>query len=70
MAGRGGMVSVGLDAEGAAGLAGRWPGRVSVAAVNGPVSTVVSGDADALDELMAFAQESGVRVRRIEVDYA
>ncbi|MDX3559367.1 acyltransferase domain-containing protein, partial [Streptomyces europaeiscabiei] len=70
LAGRGGMVSVALDAEGAAGLAGRWPGRVSVAAVNGPTSTVVSGDADALDELMAFAQESGVRVRRIEVDYA
>ncbi|MDX3698012.1 SDR family NAD(P)-dependent oxidoreductase [Streptomyces europaeiscabiei] len=70
LAGRGGMVSVGLDAVGAAGLAGRWPGRVSVAAVNGPVSTVVSGDADALDELVAFAQESGVRVRRIEVDYA
>ncbi|MDX3589465.1 type I polyketide synthase, partial [Streptomyces europaeiscabiei] len=70
LAGRGGMVSVALDAQGAARLAGRWPGRVSVAAVNGPVSTVVSGDADALDELMAFAQESGVRVRRIEVDYA
>ncbi|WP_199924051.1 acyltransferase domain-containing protein, partial [Streptomyces scabiei] len=69
-AGRGGMVSVALDAQGAEVLAGRWPGRVSVAAVNGPVSTVVSGDADALDELMAFAQESGVRVRRIEVDYA
>ncbi|MFM9700081.1 type I polyketide synthase [Streptomyces europaeiscabiei] len=70
LAGRGGMVSVALDAEGAAGLAGRWPGRVSVAAVNGPVSTVVSGDADALDELMAFAESTGVRVRRIDVDYA
>ena len=70
LAGRGGMVSVALDAGGAAGLVGRWPGRVSVAAVNGPLSTVVSGDAEALDELMVFAQESGVRVRRIEVDYA
>ncbi|WP_037705234.1 acyltransferase domain-containing protein, partial [Streptomyces scabiei] len=41
LAGRGGMVSVALDAQGAEVLAGRWPGRVSVAAVNGPVSTVV-----------------------------
>ncbi|MFJ5034114.1 type I polyketide synthase [Streptomyces sp. NPDC088560] len=70
LAGRGGMVSVALDAEGAGELAGRWAGRVSVAAVNGPTSTVVAGDADALDELVAYAEESGVRVRRIDVDYA
>ncbi|OIJ85474.1 hypothetical protein BIV25_44045 [Streptomyces sp. MUSC 14] len=70
LAGRGGMVSVALDAVGAGELAGRWAGRVSVAAVNGPTSTVVSGDADALDELVAHAEESGVRVRRIDVDYA
>ncbi|XIG73307.1 polyketide synthase [Streptomyces sp. SGAir0957] len=70
LAGRGGMVSVALAAEGAADLAGRWPGRVSVAAVNGPTSTVVSGDADALDELVAYADAEGIRVRRIEVDYA
>ncbi|MEU6393703.1 type I polyketide synthase [Streptomyces sp. NPDC046939] len=70
LAGRGGMVSVALPAEGAEELAGRWPGRVSVAAVNGPTSTVVSGDADALDELVAYADGQGIRVRRIEVDYA
>ncbi|MET9499745.1 type I polyketide synthase [Streptomyces sp. NPDC006552] len=70
LAGRGGMVSVALPAEGARELAGRWPGRVSVAAVNGPSSTVVSGDADALDELVAYADGNGIRVRRIEVDYA
>ncbi|MEU6393702.1 type I polyketide synthase [Streptomyces sp. NPDC046939] len=70
LAGRGGMVSVALPAEGAEELAGRWPGRVAVAAVNGPTSTVVSGDADALDELVAYAEGEGVRVRRIEVDYA
>ncbi|WP_141666263.1 type I polyketide synthase, partial [Streptomyces hirsutus] len=70
LAGRGGMVSVALPAQGAVELAGRWPGRVSVAAVNGPTSTVVSGDADALDELVACAEAQGVRVRRIDVDYA
>ncbi|MFI1110078.1 type I polyketide synthase [Streptomyces physcomitrii] len=70
LAGRGGMVSVAVDRARAEELAGRWPGRVSVAALNGPSSTVVSGDADALDELVGQADELGVRARRIEVDYA
>ncbi|MGW6295293.1 SDR family NAD(P)-dependent oxidoreductase, partial [Streptomyces sp. NPDC055058] len=70
LAGLGGMVSVALAADRCRELADRWPGRVSVAAVNGPVSTVVSGDADALDELVQYAEGEGVRVRRIEVDYA
>ncbi|MDI5963013.1 type I polyketide synthase [Streptantibioticus silvisoli] len=69
MAGHGGMVSVALPHADAEELAGRWDG-VSVAAVNGPTSVVVSGDADALDELVAHCGESGVRARRIEVDYA
>ncbi|NKI45486.1 type I polyketide synthase [Streptomyces physcomitrii] len=70
LAGRGGMVSVAVDRAKAEELAGRWPGRVSVAALNGPSSTVVSGDADALDELMDMAESLDVRARRIEVDYA
>ncbi|WP_442803746.1 SDR family NAD(P)-dependent oxidoreductase [Streptomyces pseudogriseolus] len=70
LAGRGGMVSVALTHEDTESLISRWDGRISVAAVNGPTSTVVSGDADALDELVAHAETSGVRVRRIEVDYA
>ncbi|MGC5412656.1 acyltransferase domain-containing protein, partial [Streptomyces sp. DT225] len=70
LAGRGGMVSVALSHEDTDALIGRWEGRISVAAVNGPTSTVVSGDASALDELVVHAEESGVRVRRVEVDYA
>ncbi|WP_240512610.1 type I polyketide synthase, partial [Streptomyces griseoruber] len=50
-------------------LAG-WSGRVDVAAVNGPGSVVVAGDADALDELMAHCESSDVRARRVPVDYA
>ncbi|MEU5209035.1 type I polyketide synthase [Streptomyces sp. NPDC020742] len=70
LAGRGGMVSVALGRGQAEELIGRWQGRVSLAAVNGPSSVVVSGDAEALDELMASCQEADVRARRIEVDYA
>ncbi|MBL0804913.1 acyltransferase domain-containing protein, partial [Streptomyces albidoflavus] len=47
-----------------------YEGRVSVAAVNGPASVVVSGDVQGLDELLARWTEAGVRARRIAVDYA
>ncbi|MYU20174.1 acyltransferase domain-containing protein, partial [Streptomyces sp. SID8361] len=40
------------------------------AAVNGPSAVVVSGDADALDELLAACEAEGIRGRRIPVDYA
>ena len=70
LAGRGGMVSV---AEPAAVVAERlvvWGGRLSVAAVNGPAATVVSGDPDALAELAAQCAAAGVRVKTLPVDYA
>ncbi|MGW9177335.1 type I polyketide synthase, partial [Streptomyces decoyicus] len=70
LSGRGGMVSVALASSEIAGLIEPWGGRVSVAAVNGPTSVVVSGDADALDELMDVCREREVRARRIDVDYA
>ncbi|WP_049578862.1 type I polyketide synthase, partial [Streptomyces sp. SBT349] len=47
-----------------------WGGRLSVAAVNGPRATVVSGEPGALDELLAACEVDGVRARRIPVDYA
>ena len=43
---------------------------LSIAAVNSPHATVVSGDTDALDELCARLAADEVRVRRIAVDYA
>ncbi|MGC5041421.1 type I polyketide synthase [Streptomyces sp. DT73] len=68
--GRGGMVSVPLPVTAASTLLGSWAGRVAVAAVNGPSSTVVAGDADALTELLAHCEGEGIRARRIPVDYA
>ncbi|MDN3265960.1 acyltransferase domain-containing protein, partial [Streptomyces sp. CSDS2] len=67
LAGRGGMVSVALPVGEVQGLLGEG---LSVAAVNGPVSTVVSGDVEALDELLARCEADGIRARRIPVDYA
>ncbi|MEV0504831.1 KR domain-containing protein, partial [Streptomyces spectabilis] len=53
-----------------AGRLGPWSDRVEVAAVNGPSSVVVAGDAEALDEVLQVLSEDGVRVRRVAVDYA
>ncbi|MGW9368088.1 type I polyketide synthase, partial [Streptomyces albidoflavus] len=70
LAGRGGMVSVPLPVERVREELSGYEGRVSVAAVNGPASVVVSGDVQGLDELLARWTESGVRARRVAVDYA
>ncbi|MFG2910212.1 type I polyketide synthase [Kitasatospora sp. NPDC048286] len=67
LAGRGGMASVPLPVEA---VRERIAGRLSVAAVNGPSSTVVSGDADAVAALVEALVGEGVRARVIEVDYA
>ncbi|WP_316527789.1 SDR family NAD(P)-dependent oxidoreductase [Kitasatospora brasiliensis] len=68
--GRGGMLSVPLPHREVADLLGRWEDRLSVAAVNGPRSTVVSGDTGALAELHARCAAEGVRSKVIPVDYA
>ncbi len=68
--GGGGMVSVALPEDELAGWLARWGGAVSVAAVNGPGSVVVSGEREALDGLLAELVEGGVRAREIPVGYA
>ncbi|GAA4011748.1 hypothetical protein GCM10022247_37790 [Allokutzneria multivorans] len=70
LSGLGGMVSVALPLEDTTSLISQWDGRIGIAAVNGPATTVVSGDADALDELMVVSEERDVRARRVNVDYA
>ncbi|ARF76577.1 beta-ketoacyl synthase [Kitasatospora albolonga] len=70
LAGRGGMASVALPAEQVAEYLAPWDGRLSVAAVNGPASTVVSGDTDALDAFLDRTTDLDIRSRRIPVDYA
>ncbi|WP_406116288.1 type I polyketide synthase [Kitasatospora purpeofusca] len=70
LAGRGGMASVPLPVDVVRERIASWSGRLSVAAVNGPSSTVVSGDADAVTALVAELLEEGVWASPIEVDFA
>ncbi|HEY2267383.1 MAG TPA: acyltransferase domain-containing protein, partial [Streptosporangiaceae bacterium] len=70
LAGRGGMVSVAEPADAVRGRISRWGDRLSVAAVNGPAATVVSGEPAALEELISVCEAAGVRARAVPVDYA
>ncbi|WP_344570451.1 SDR family NAD(P)-dependent oxidoreductase [Streptomyces axinellae] len=70
LAGSGGMASVPLGAEAVEELLAGRSGTLAVASVNGPDSTVVSGDRDALEDLVAQCRADGVRARTIDVDYA
>jgi acyl transferase domain-containing protein/acyl carrier protein len=70
LSGRGGMLSVALPAEQVATELGKWGERLSVGVINGPRSVAVSGENEALDELLAHYEARGVRTRRIALDYA
>ncbi|WP_208615595.1 type I polyketide synthase [Streptomyces rubellomurinus] len=51
-------------------LLAAYDGKLSVAAVNTPGSTVVSGDSEAIDALVADLAQQAVFCRRVNVDYA
>ncbi|WP_227025306.1 type I polyketide synthase [Streptomyces tsukubensis] len=70
LSGEGGMVSVPLPARQVRDGIAPYAEHVSVAAINGPSSTVVSGDPRVLAELVSQYEQEGVRARRISVDYA
>ncbi|TCO62331.1 type I polyketide synthase [Actinocrispum wychmicini] len=64
LAGRGGMVSLPRPVAEVAEIITPYEDRLGIAAINGPLSTVVSGDVGALSELVAGG------ARWIPVDYA
>ncbi|WP_225844191.1 acyltransferase domain-containing protein, partial [Streptomyces albus] len=68
VAGQGGMASVAAPVGRVEELLERWPGQVWVAAVNSGSQVVVSGEAEAVGEVVAECERLGVRARRIAVD--
>ncbi|WSG17824.1 acyltransferase domain-containing protein [Nonomuraea sp. NBC_01738] len=68
LAGSGAMASVAVPA--AELDLSPWAEALSVAAVNGPLSTVVSGEPGAMAEFLARCEQEGARVKRVPVDYA
>ncbi|WP_067456433.1 type I polyketide synthase [Actinomadura macra] len=67
LAGTGGMASISLPVEQARELLGTG---LSIAAINGPATTIASGDTDAIDHLLTTCENQSIHARRIPVDYA
>ena len=63
--GGGAMVSVALPVEQVAQRLAGFGERVGIAAVNGPNSVVVSGDAEGCEQLVVACDTDGIRARRI-----
>ncbi|MEU9948220.1 HAD-IIIC family phosphatase [Streptomyces sp. NPDC047939] len=70
LAGSGGMAVVTLPQADVEARLAEWDGRLSVAAVNSGTSTVVAGDTEPLEALLAGLERERVFVRRLAVDYA
>ncbi len=65
----GGMVALAISEEQAlAGLAG-FEADVSIAAVNGPASVVISGRSEPLEEATLGFERAGIRVKRLNITY-
>ncbi|WP_207934516.1 type I polyketide synthase [Actinomadura sp. KC06] len=70
LSGRGGMAALGAGEHETRRIIAPWGPRLAVAALNGPSSTVISGDAEALAEVTAVCAAQAVEARHIKVDYA
>ncbi|MCP2256097.1 Acyl transferase domain-containing protein [Prauserella aidingensis] len=70
LAGQGGMLSIALPEDAVRERIAEYGDRVSIGAVNGPRSVVVSGELDVLDELIATCAAEGVWTKRVPIDYA
>jgi amino acid adenylation domain-containing protein len=70
LSGRGAMAVLAAGVEETRTLLASWGDKLHVAAVNGPSTTVVSGDPGDVDELLAKCESDGLRSRRTTVTYA
>ncbi|PVZ08168.1 acyl transferase domain-containing protein [Actinomycetospora cinnamomea] len=70
LTGRGAMASVPLSREQLLPLLGDQDDRFGIAAINGPRSTVVSGESRAVEALVDELVAEGVRAKMIPVDFA
>ncbi|MFJ2774488.1 SDR family NAD(P)-dependent oxidoreductase, partial [Streptomyces sp. NPDC087300] len=66
----GAMLSLRADEDTVRGLVAEHGGTVDVAAVNGPESTVIAGDADAVAAIDAAWRERGGKTRYLRVSHA
>ncbi|MDH6122871.1 acyl transferase domain-containing protein, partial [Kitasatospora sp. GAS204A] len=70
LSGQGAMVSLTAPHDVVMSRIEQWGEKISVAAVNGPSTVVLSGQRDALDQLIAACTQDGIRAKKIPVDFA
>ncbi|TYB46394.1 type I polyketide synthase [Actinomadura chibensis] len=70
LAGRGGLLLVGLSADDARARAARHGGSLHVAALNSPSMTVLAGDTPSLTAFARECEEEGVLARRVRANVA
>ncbi|MFI6170354.1 alpha/beta fold hydrolase [Nocardia sp. NPDC051052] len=68
--GLGGMVAAAMPVDEAEAAAARYGDRIVVAARNSPRLTVLSGESEALDELLADLRGAGKRAGRVRINFA
>ncbi len=66
----GGMAAVLADETRVAAALRPYAGHLSIAALNGPTNTVISGDIDALTELLTQLSAEGLSAQRLDVSHA
>jgi mycobactin polyketide synthetase MbtD len=69
LTGRYAMAVLGVGADEAESVVADTSGWLEVSAVNGPLSTVVSGDHDAVAAAVRLAQQRGIFAQQLSVDY-
>jgi acyl transferase domain-containing protein len=70
LAGKGGMIAVELGVEALREHLSKWGEQLSIAAINSAQSTLVSGEAEILDAVVADLTAAEIFARKIRVDYA
>ncbi|MFH9067758.1 acyltransferase domain-containing protein, partial [Streptomyces coeruleorubidus] len=70
LSGTGAMASLALTLDDTRDLLQHWNERLDIAAANAPTHTVVSGDSQAIDELVDHCRRHNIRIRKLPVDYA
>ena len=68
--GRGAMAVLGLSEQAIAEMLAEYGPRLSLAAINGPATTVVAGEIDAVEGALARAKEHNAFAQRLSVPYA
>jgi acyl transferase domain-containing protein/acyl-CoA synthetase (AMP-forming)/AMP-acid ligase II/NADPH-dependent curcumin reductase CurA/acyl carrier protein/NADP-dependent 3-hydroxy acid dehydrogenase YdfG len=70
LGGTGAMASVLLGADELRPRLRAWTETLSIATINGPSHTIISGDPAALEQFSAACERDGIHIRSIAVDYA